>query len=90
MTVTNTGQIITGDEKCVFYHKVTRKKQRLEKGETSNPISKTYNTKKSICCVWWDIKEIIMFKLLSKNQTLTLQLYIEQLQRFLLKYKSNP
>lgn len=73
--------LITGDEKWVFYHNVTRKKQWLEKGETAKPIPKNYTHEKVMCCVWWDIKGVIMFELLPKNQTVTAQLYTEQLQR---------
>lgn len=58
------------------------KKQWLTRGESSTPLSKrNIHEKKVLLCVWWNIHGIIHHELLKANQTVTGELYCQQLDR---------
>jgi len=75
-------RIITGDEKWVLYLNVERKNQWLSPGQTPIPTAKSgLHPKKVMLCVWWDMEGVVYFELLDMNQTITAEVYCEQLDR---------
>lgn len=77
-----THRIITGDEKWVQYDNPKRKKQWLSPGETPKPTPKAnIHGRKTLLCVWWNIHGIVHHELLQPGQTITADLYCEQLSR---------
>jgi histone-lysine N-methyltransferase SETMAR len=75
-------RIVTGDEKWVLYVNVERKNQWLTPGQKPIPTPKAgLHPKKVLLCVWWDIEGIIHFELLDMNETITANIYCQQLDR---------
>jgi len=74
--------IVTGDEKWVLYVNIHRRRQWL--ASTEKPLSEVkadLHPKKVLLCVWWDIMGMLYFELLENNQTITAEIYSQQLQR---------
>ena len=75
-------RIVTGDEKWVMYVNVKKKRQWLDPGQPPEPTPKQgLHPKKIMLCVWWDIHGIIHHELLRNNQTVTAELYCQQMIR---------
>jgi histone-lysine N-methyltransferase SETMAR len=75
-------QIITGDEKWVCYVNVRRRRQWLDPGQEPLPdVKSDSHVKKIMLCVWWDMNGVIYFEFLDINQTITADIYSQQLQR---------
>lgn len=75
-------RIVTGDEKWVLYNNNKRTKQWLSQNQLAVPIPKPSLTlKKVLLCVWWDCGGIIHFELLKSGETVTAELYCQQLDR---------
>lgn len=75
-------QIVTGDEKWVLYVNLRKRKQWLDLGETpGTEVKPEVHEKKVMLSIWWDDKGIIYYELLPMNETLTANLYSEQLER---------
>jgi histone-lysine N-methyltransferase SETMAR len=75
-------RIVTGDEKWVLYVNTTRKNQWLSRGQRPVPTARPgLHPRKVMLCVWWDIVGIIHFELLEPGQTITADLYCQQLDR---------
>ena len=75
-------RIITGDEKWVCYSNVHRRKQWLDPGQKSLPdVKSELHSKKLMLCIWWDMQGVIYFEFLDMNQTITADVYCQQLQR---------
>jgi histone-lysine N-methyltransferase SETMAR len=75
-------RIVTGDEKWVRYVNVRRRRQWLDPGQKLFPnVKPDMHPKKIMLCIWWDMKGIIYFELLDINQTITANVYSQQLQR---------
>ncbi|XP_043498446.1 histone-lysine N-methyltransferase SETMAR-like [Polistes fuscatus] len=75
-------RLITGDEKWVLYDYPKRKRQWLSLNEIPRSTAKPgLHPKKALLCVWWSIRGIVHFELLKPGQTVTADLYSEQLQR---------
>lgn len=73
-------RIVTGDEKWVLYLNVERKSQWLSPGQTPIPTAKPgLHPKKVLLCVWWDMGGVVYFELLDMNQTITADIYCQQL-----------
>jgi histone-lysine N-methyltransferase SETMAR len=74
--------IVTGDEKWVLYENPRRQNQWLSPGQTPVPVAKPgLHPKKALLCVWWDYRGIIHFELLEMGQTITADIYCQQLDR---------
>jgi histone-lysine N-methyltransferase SETMAR len=75
-------KIITGDEKWLYYDNPVHKKQWLSPGQVplSTPKPEIHR-KKVMICVWWDQKGVIYWELLEPKQTVTANLYSQQLVR---------
>jgi histone-lysine N-methyltransferase SETMAR len=75
-------QIVTGDEKWILYVNIKRKKQWLSRGQKPVPTAKPdLHPQKIMLCIWWDMRGVIHFELLNSNQTITSELYCQQLDR---------
>jgi len=75
-------RIVTGDEKWVLYNNVQRKRQWLSSGQQPIPTPKPgLHPKKVLLCVWWDIEGVIHHELLNIGQTITADIYCQQLDR---------
>ncbi len=74
-------RIVTGDEKWVLYVNAKRKHQWLSPGQTPVPTAKPGLHPQKVLCVWWDCIGIIHFEVLEMDQTITADLYCQQLDR---------
>ena len=75
-------RVVTGDEKWVLYDNPKCKRQWLFPKQTPVPTRKPgLHPKKALLCVWWNIQGIIHFEVLEPGQTITSDLYCEQLER---------
>ena len=64
-------RIITGDGKWVVYDNVVWKISLNKQDEPAQSISKAdIQQKKVMLSVWWDVKCIVYFELLPRNQTI--------------------
>lgn len=73
-------QIVTGDEKWVFYDNPKRKKSYVDPGQPSTSIAKRdIHGKKVLLCVWWDTKGVLYYELLEPGETVTADRYQDQL-----------
>ena len=62
--------IITGNEKWIFYDKVQFKRQWFEMDDVPQPALKVKLRKRKVrLCVWWDHDGIIHFEFLNRIQT---------------------
>ena len=69
-------QIITGDEKWIVYDNVVRKRSWSKRDEPAQLTSKAnIHQKKFMLSVWWDLKGIVYFELLPRNQTINSNVY---------------
>jgi histone-lysine N-methyltransferase SETMAR len=75
-------RIVTGDEKWVLYVNAKRTNQWLFPGQTPVPTAKPgLHPQKVLLCVWWDCIGVIHFEVLEMGQTITADLYCQQLDR---------
>jgi histone-lysine N-methyltransferase SETMAR len=75
-------QIVTGDEKWVLYENPKRRSQWLLKGQQPVPTPKPgLHPRKVLLCIWWDWRGIIHQELLDEGQTVTADIYCQQLDR---------
>ena len=75
-------RIVTGDEKWVLYVNTKRKNQWLSPGQQPVPTAKPgLHPQKVLLSVWWDSVGIIHFEVLETGQTITADLYCQQLDR---------
>lgn len=72
--------IVTGDEKWIFYHNPKRKKSWVHPGEPSTSTAKrNIYGRKVMLCIWWDQKGVVYYELLNSNETITAERYEQQL-----------
>lgn len=75
-------RIITGDEKWIHYDNPKRKKSYVKPGQPGTSMSKpNIHGSKVMLSIWWDQKGPIHYELLKSGQTITGQLYRQQLIR---------
>ncbi|EYC12537.1 hypothetical protein Y032_0047g1535 [Ancylostoma ceylanicum] len=74
--------ILTSDEKWVMFDNTIKKPQWLSKGEQPSPTPKPdIHGKKVMLCVWWNMKGLLYMEVLNSDQTVTADLYAQQLGR---------
>lgn len=74
--------IITSDEKWICYDNNIRKRQWLSPGQPPKPMPKRdIHGKKNLLCIWWNSQGLVYFEVLEKGQTVTADLYSQQLGR---------
>ncbi|VUZ48385.1 unnamed protein product [Hymenolepis diminuta] len=72
------------EEKWILYNNFKRKKRWLSQDTDSKPIPKPrsgLHPQQILLCVWWDLKGIVYYELVSDNQTMTSEVYRQQLTR---------
>ncbi|XP_076657368.1 histone-lysine N-methyltransferase SETMAR-like [Halictus rubicundus] len=75
-------RIVTGDEKWILYDNIKRSKQWLSANRTAISTPKpSLSLRNVLLCLWWDCRGIIHFELLKPGETVTAELYCQQLQR---------
>nr|XP_033324870.1 histone-lysine N-methyltransferase SETMAR-like [Megalopta genalis] len=76
-------KIVTGSEKWIRYEAIVRKRQLSDGNEkVTNVEPKTkYHGRKILLCIWWGCSGIIHFELLNRNNTVTPEIYVNQLER---------
>lgn len=73
-------RMITGDEKWILYHNVVRKRSWLRPDDPKPTTSKPeIHQRKVMLSVWWDVKGVVFFQLLPRNQTINSDFYCQQL-----------
>lgn len=74
--------ILTSDEKWICYDNQRRKRQWLSKSEQPQTTPKPeIHGKKALLCVWWNSKGLVYMEVLEHGQTVTADLYAQQLSR---------
>jgi len=75
-------QIVTGDEKWCVYVNFKQRKQWLSPDKVATPRVKAEpHPRKVLLCIWWDQEGVLHYELLPRNQTITAEVYCEQLRR---------
>lgn len=75
-------QIITGDEKWCLYINIRQRKEWASRNEqATSRVKPDLHPKKSMLCIWWDMKGIVHHELLRRNQTINAEVYSAQLHR---------
>ena len=75
-------QILTCDEKWIYYVTTDNRKQWLLKGMPFLPVVKQSRfQKKVMLCVWWNYECIVHFELVPQGQSITSEVYCQQLDR---------
>jgi len=74
--------IVTGDEKWVLYINMKQRKEWVDKDQQATPrVKQNLHPLKTMLCVWWGMEGIIYWELLERNQTITSEVYSQQLRR---------
>ena len=80
--------IITGDEKWCLYVNLKVRKEWVSPNKQATPRAKQgLHPKKTLLCVWWNVQGVIHSELLPKNQTITAELYCQQMRRLEMKIR---
>lgn len=75
-------QLVTGDEKWVYFSNPDKGNQWLDHDQLAEVISKRDRfSKKAMLCVWWNYEGIIYFEVLPNNISVNAELYSTQLER---------
>ncbi|XP_073967892.1 histone-lysine N-methyltransferase SETMAR-like [Bombus fervidus] len=75
-------RLITGDQKWIVYNNVNGKRSWVMQDEPAQTTPKAeIHQKKIMPSVWWDYKGILYFELLSRNQTINSNVYVERLAK---------
>jgi len=76
-------QIITGDEKWIYYDNPKRKRSWVDLDQPSKSIPKrNIHGSKVLLCIWWDMKGIVHYELLKPNETITAERYKQPINWF--------
>ena len=74
--------IVTGDEKWIYYVNSKRKKSWVHPGEPSTSTAKrNIHGSKVMLCIWWDQKGVLYYELLNSNETVNAERYQQQLMK---------
>lgn len=78
----NLDLLMTSDEKWVLYVNVTRRKEWVHRGNHATPTAKAgLHPKKVLFCLWWDTEGPVHWEILPQGQTITAEVYCQQLDR---------
>lgn len=73
-------RIVTGGEKWIYFDNPKRRKFICDRGKPSTSTPKrNIHSKKLMLCIWWDQKGVMHHELLKRSQTITAELYEQQL-----------
>jgi histone-lysine N-methyltransferase SETMAR len=74
--------IVTGDKKWCLYVNFKQRKEWLSPEKQGTPhLKPDLHPRKTMLCIWWDMKGIIHYQLLERNLTLTAEHYCQYLRR---------
>ena len=74
--------LVTSDEKWILFDNVKNNRRWLRPTDQNRQVAKPKLTpKKVMLCVWWDCQGVIHWELLNNGQTVTAEVYIQQLTR---------
>lgn len=83
-------KIITGDEKWIVYNNVQRTKEWRSSGQSASQVAKPeVHQRKVLLSVWWSKRGIEHYEVLPNGQTITSEIYRQQLDRLLVKLRKN-
>jgi [histone H3]-lysine36 N-dimethyltransferase SETMAR len=75
-------QIVTCDEKWVYFSNPDKRNQWLNPGQVAEPVAKRDRfSRKVLLCVWWNFEGVIHFELVPNGRTIDADLYCTQLGR---------
>lgn len=75
-------RIITGDEKWCIFVNFKQRKEWLSPNKVAAPrVKADLHPRKVLLCVWWDQEGVLHYELLPRNQTITAEVYCQQLRR---------
>lgn len=75
-------RVVTGDEKWILYVNPDNRGQWISKDQVPLTTPKPgLHPRKVMLCVWWDIHGIIYYEMLNMGQTVTAEIYCQQLDR---------
>lgn len=75
-------RIITGDEKWIYFENPKRRKTICDPGQPAKATPKrNIHGKKALLSIWWDQKGVIHHELLKQGETITGELYQDQITR---------
>ncbi|MEZ0498458.1 hypothetical protein [Sphingomonas sp. IW22] len=75
-------RMVTADEKWVYYENLPRRRSWKKSDEEPVTVAKRGLThKKVLMCIFWDIRGILYKEFLKSGQTLTTEVYIQQLHK---------
>lgn len=75
-------QIVTGDEKWIYYRYADNRNQWINKDAPAPVIVRRQRfEKKALLCCWWNIDGIIHFEVIRDGQAINAEIYSKQLQR---------
>ena len=73
-------KIVTGDGSWIHYDNPKRKKSWVDPGQPVAKVPKRdIHGKKALLCIWWDMKGVIYFELRKPGETVTADVYKQQL-----------
>lgn len=79
-------QIVTCDEKWVYFSNPDKQNQWLNPGQVAEPVAKRDRfSRKALLCVWWNFEGVIHFELVPNGRTIDADLYCAQLDRMYAK-----
>ncbi|GFX25890.1 histone-lysine N-methyltransferase SETMAR [Trichonephila clavipes] len=75
-------RVLTSDEKWVLYHTPKRSKYWLSPQDTVPHRERpSMHPRKIMLCVWWTCRQVVHYELLPMGQTVTANLYLQQMER---------
>ncbi|GFY53729.1 histone-lysine N-methyltransferase SETMAR [Trichonephila inaurata madagascariensis] len=75
-------RVLTSDEKWVLYDTLERSKHWLSPQDTvPHSARPPMHPRKIMLCVWWTCRQVVHYELLPTGQTVTANLYSQQLER---------
>lgn len=75
-------RLIMGDEKWITYDNIVRKRSWSRREEGAAMVAKsTFTQNRVMLCIWWDCKGIVNNELLPPGETVSSDLYCQQLIR---------
>lgn len=73
-------QIVTGDEKWIYFENPKRKKSWVDPGQSSTSSARPNRFgRKTMLCIWWDQQGVLYKELLKPGETVNAERYRQQL-----------